>query len=758
MTVRTVNFFSFFLQMANKMAYSSSAPIIIDLDQFKLHLNIQGIRHLSLHFDTPSRRFYLSVIALVVDQMRKSDNIRSVPLEDHAEVLALLNETVGGSAGSSETEKLLPRIYRKWKDTLPDLENASLFKVIGMKKGYDDAGGRIHRFDTQTKDAWANLFDYKGSRQKVRLRFSLERLGIRPEEVVIAYGNESDTHEIRAWDRFLEKLGENLEDEHVTGTGHSPSLTSPEFVEGTEEGGGLKTEVSADDPMEDSPTTENKASVRGGEGITDSAKASSVQKAQGKGWKKFGLILFSGLFLLMAAVALWKFYLHPAFQPDSMESETSVSPEASSEVSIAVLPFANISGDPKEDYLSDGITEQIITALSKTPKMLVIARNSVFTYKGKPVMIQQVSEELGVRYVLEGSVHKSGDRLRITAQLIDAKTGNHLWSERFDRELKDLFAIQDEITMRIIEGLRVELTEGEQGLIYNTGTKNLEAYLKALKGVDLAISLRSKDDNALARQLLEEAIALDPGYVNAYVVLAWTHLHDGTYGWTRTPKKSFERGLEIGQKAVSLDESNPNAHMVIEAAYRRLGMLDEALAAGKRAIALAPNGAEINAAHSATLLRLGMNEEAIDRINKAIHLNPISPMWYFTVQGYAYRNTGQYEEAVKSFKKAIRLKPKYVTTICGLGEVYSMMGRNEEAITTFKKVLQLNPNFLNAHIQLAISYSLTGQEEEAHTEAREVLRINPEFSVDGFAKSFLKGYKRDQRDIKINALRKAGLK
>ena len=188
------------------MAYSSSAPIIIDLDQFKLHLNIQGIRQLSLHFDTPSRRFYLSVIALVVEQMRKSDNIRSVPLEDHAGVLALLNETVGGSAGSSETEKLLPRIYRKWKDALPDLENASLFKVIGTKKGYDDASGKIYRFDTKTKDAWANLFEYRGSRQKVRLRFSVERLGIRPEDVVVAYGNESDTHESRAWDRFIECL------------------------------------------------------------------------------------------------------------------------------------------------------------------------------------------------------------------------------------------------------------------------------------------------------------------------------------------------------------------------------------------------------------------------------------------------------------------------------------------------------------------------------------------------------------------------
>ncbi len=391
------------------MAYSSSAPIIIDLDQFKLHLNILGIRQLSLHFDTPSRRFYLSVIALVVEQMRKSDNIGSVPLEDHARVLALLNKTVGGSAGSSKIEKLLSRIYRKWKDTLPDLEYASLFKVIGTKMGYDDASVKIYRFDTKTKDAWANLFEYKGSWQKVRLRFSVERLGLGLEDVVIAYGNQSDTHERRAWDRFLERLRENLEDKYVTSTGHDRSVNSPE-------------------------------------------KVSSDQKAQVKRWKRFGLMLISGLFLLMAAVALWKFYLHPTFQPDSMKSETPVSPEASSKASIAVLPFANISGDPKEDYLSDGITEQIITALSKTPKMLVIARNSVFTYKGKPVMVQQVSEELGVRYVLEGSVQKSGDRLRVAAQLIDAKTGNHLWSERYDRELKDLFAIQDEITMKIIEG------------------------------------------------------------------------------------------------------------------------------------------------------------------------------------------------------------------------------------------------------------------------------------------------------------------
>jgi len=391
--------------------------------------------------------------------------------------------------------------------------------------------------------------------------------------------------------------------------------------------------------------------------------------------------------------------------------------------SIAVLPFANISGDPKEDYLSDGITENIITALSKTPKMLVIARNSVFTYKGKPVMVQQVSEELGVRYVLEGSVQKEGDRLRITAQLIDAKTGNHIWSDRYDRELKDLFALQDEITMRVIEGLRVNLTEGEQGRIYSWGTDNLEAYLKVLKGLDLVLRFRSKEDNALGRQMYEEAIALDPGYSNAYALLAWTHNHDKRFGWTKTPKKSINLMLENAQKAVSLDESNANAHSALEWAYLFMGMPDKALAAGKQAIALAPNGADTNALHSYVLLALGRNEEALATINKAIHLNPITPMWVLAVQGHAYLHLGLYEEAIAAYKKALRL----------------------------------NPDYLAGHVALAVSYSLSGQEEKAHVEAKEILRLSPKFSVEQ-VKPILAAYKKDRKDIFVNALRKAGLK
>jgi TolB-like protein len=416
--------------MAKEISHSSSSPIIIDLDHFKLYLDTQGTRKLTLHFDTPSRRFYLSVIALVVEQMREKGIDATVPLRDHTEILALLNETVAGGAGSSKEKKLLSRVYKKWKSILPDLENAPLFQVMGKSKDYGDGSGKTYQFDESVKDAWANLFEYKGSQEKLRLRFSVEKLGVRLEDVVIAYGNQSDTHERKAWDRFVEALREN-EDKRLESAGHNGSVNSPEFVEETEEGGGFKTTVDAHDQMENRLPTGKQASVepaisdpymplRSGEVITVSAKGFSDQRTQFKRRKRFGLMLISSLFLLMAAVALWKFYLHPTFQLDSMKSETPVSPEVSSEVSIAVLPFANISGDPKDDYLCDGITEQIITSLSRTPKLFVIASNSTFTYKGKPVKIQQVRKDLGVRYVLEGSVQKLGDRVRITAQLIDA--------------------------------------------------------------------------------------------------------------------------------------------------------------------------------------------------------------------------------------------------------------------------------------------------------------------------------------------------
>ena len=202
--------------------------------------------------------------------------------------------------------------------------------------------------------------------------------------------------------------------------------------------------------------------------------------------------------------------------------------------SIAVLPFVNLSGDPKQEFFSDGITEDIITALSKAPRLLVIARNSTFTYKGKPVKVKQVSEELGVRYVLEGSVQKSGDRVRITAQLIDALTGHHLWAERYERDLKDLFALQDEVTTKILTAMRVKLTEGEEAASYEKyfrgkREQGLDCYLKVLEGQSYML-LFSIKDNIKARLIAEETVAMCPENPMGYLILGWVHL-SGFNSW-----------------------------------------------------------------------------------------------------------------------------------------------------------------------------------------------------------------------------------
>ena len=231
--------------------------------------------------------------------------------------------------------------------------------------------------------------------------------------------------------------------------------------------------------------------------------------------------------------------------------------------SIAVLPFDNMSEDPKQEFFSDGITENIITALSKVPKLFVIARNSTFSYKGKPVKVQKVAEDLDVRYVLEGSVQKSEDRLRITAQLIDAINGKHLWAEKYDRVFKDIFALQDEISMKILVALQVELTEGEKSRIYAKTTNNLDAYLKFLKGRNEYSESFTKETNAQAWQWFQEAVALDPQFSAAYEALGWTHVYDARYGWSKSGSESMKYALELAQKTIDSDENHIRGCMLL---------------------------------------------------------------------------------------------------------------------------------------------------------------------------------------------------
>jgi len=417
----------------------------------------------------------------------------------------------------------------------------------------------------------------------------------------------------------------------------------------------------------------------------------------------------------------WYFYqniVKPDVEPASIENMAFPLPD---KPSIAVLPFDNMSGDSEQEYFCDGLTEEIITALSKVPKLFVIARNSTFTYKGKPVKVQQVSEELGVRYVLEGSVRKVDNRLRITAQLIDAIKGHHLWSERYDRELKDILAVQDEITMKITTGMGVTLTTGEQARVSARGTANLDAYLKCLEGRENLFRL-NRDSNLKARQRAEEAIALDPEYSIAYSLLSNTHILDVWFKWSKSPKESMMRAFELAKKALALDESNSGAHLVFAKIFLLQRLHDKAIAEGERAVSLAPNAADAINILGLILRFAGRPQEAATMHERAIRLNPMPPAQYF-----------------------------YQLALC-----YTFIGEYQEAIAICKEALKKNPDDFVGRITLTIAYSALGSEAEAKAEAEEAIRISPKFTVAYAEKTW--PYKNTaDKEFVISALRRAGL-
>jgi len=414
-----------------------------------------------------------------------------------------------------------------------------------------------------------------------------------------------------------------------------------------------------------------------------------AKETLGRKWHKVGIAAV--VVLIAVALGVWQFYMQrPSVEPASVEKMAYQLPD---KPSIAVLPFENMSDDPKQEYFSDGITENIITTLSKVHNLFVIARNSTFTYKGKAVKIQQVAEELGVRYVLEGSVQKAEDRVRITAQLIDAIKGIHLWSERYDSDLTDIFTLQDEITKKIVTSLHVKLTIGEDARLYGQTTNSLEAYLKFLEGSAHLMRL-NKEATILARQKFEEAIALDANFIFAYVNLAWTHAFDANYGWAKSRVKSVKKAEELGQKALSLDESFAGTYGVLGSLQLRKGNLKEAVALREKAIALEPNSANYHALLGATLLYMGdRTEQAIKELKIANRLDPFPPNWILHYLGEAYRVNGEYEKAITIFNKTIKNEPDYWLSHLSLSACYGLLGREEEARIAAAEVLRIDPDF-----------------------------------------------------------------
>ena len=438
-------------------------------------------------------------------------------------------------------------------------------------------------------------------------------------------------------------------------------------------------------------------------------------------WKA---VVVVAVMVLVAGGLIWNFYLRGS-QTERARVEKMAFPLPDIP-SIAVLPFVNISGDPGQEAFADGVTENITTTLSKIPKIFVIARNSAMEYKGKPIDVKKVAGNLGVRHVLEGSIQKWGERIRITAQLIDATSGHHIWSEKYDREMRDLFALLDDVTRHIAVALQIKLTEGEQARVWHKDTENLEAWALASQSWDLLARL-TREDNAKAQELAEQAVKLDPQYGFAWSLLAYSYFNAARMGWCESPKEYFKKAIELNQKALRLNKDLFCATAMLGQILWSQGQYERAIEMGRRSIELGPNQSLTYVILSGILCYAGEFEEAITLGEKAIRLHPFGRYSYLTTLARSYRMAGRYEEALALYRQLLYRAQK---------EAFSPLA---------------------AYIGLADVYSEMGQVEEAHTQASEILRINPNFSLEKWSKTepF-----RDPKHLekRLTALRKAGLK
>jgi adenylate cyclase len=454
------------------------------------------------------------------------------------------------------------------------------------------------------------------------------------------------------------------------------------------------------------------------------AAAHRVVKAKRAAVGKWQKIITAAIvfFVLGTAGAVWYFHFNPSrIEVAAVENMKLPLPE---KPSIAVLPFDNMSGDTGQDYFCDGLTEQIITSLSKHPGLFVIARNSTFFYKGKSVTVKKVAEELGVQYILEGSIQRSENRLRITAQLIDALKGVHIWAETYNENISEIFALQDKITINILREIGFQL-QGEVTGSPNLKTReSLEAAEKAMRAT-LHLREFNRESNAYAKRLYAEAVELDPGYSDAYAAYAVAHIMDVWLGSSDSPADSLKTAYGLCQKALDLDEYNHTAYNTMGHILLFKRKYDDAIAAGKRAVDLCPNCADTYVWLAMSCNCAGMADESIRLIQTALRLSPHPPNYYYLHLAVAYRMTEQYDKAYEILRIALARQPE------------NMLLR----------------------ISMTVVCGLLGREEEARLNAEELLKINPDFSVSRFEKTITIPYKnRRVVETLVENLRKAGLK
>lgn len=419
------------------------------------------------------------------------------------------------------------------------------------------------------------------------------------------------------------------------------------------------------------------------------------------------------------ALRVWMWSLD-AEGVDAAIAGTAPQAVPSSKPSIAVLPFDNMSGDPDQGYFADGITEDIITDLSKVSGLFVIARNSSFAYKGLARDVRKVSQELGVRYVLEGSVRRAANRIRINAQMIDGTTGGHLWAERYDRDMEDIFAVQDEVTRTIVTALEVKLTAGEEARRGSLGKIAPEVYDLLVRSRQIALQLRP-EAAAEAKSILERVIAMDPNVALAYGRLSVMYFAEYVNQWNNASEAHLVKARELALKAIETDESEPQAHIALAIAHTWAKNWEEAEKAAERGVALGPNLADA-----------------------------------FTSLGNVRDFQGRHEEAAALYRRAHRLDPQFDLSLHFLGRALLALGRYDEAEIAFKRRLSLAPHSDMTRFYLACLYGLTGQKDEARRYWQEMLEVNPGFSFERL-KQILPYKDPHQFDHLTQGLRDAGI-
>ena len=458
--------------------------------------------------------------------------------------------------------------------------------------------------------------------------------------------------------------------------------------------------------------------------ITTIEEMREAPKAETRRTRKIAIVCAAMLVVVIGAAAVWQLTILKTAPPPEKVDLRKVAFASPDKTSIAVLPFQNMTGDPQQEYLADGMAEQLITAISQTPDIYVTARTSSFAYKGKSMTAQQIAGELGVRYLIEGSVQRDADRVRIHVQLIDGRNGEHIWAERYDRQFEGLFALQDQIAMEAMAAVNVKFSGFTAGSYKNSRPSNLKAYEYYLKGLYYHLG-RKREDVIQARQMFEEAIKLDPNFGAAYRWLGFVYLDEFYFRISKSPEKSIEQAEQAAQKSWEVDADN-----TLKPTYGLMSGISRAKKDFDNAILYA---------------------------EKALELRPNEAGLYFTL-GAAYSLAGRYEEAVEKLETSLRLAPvRPPNYLVNLGRSYLATERYDKAIAIFTETLERHPDFPGCWGGLTVAFELSGNHEKALRAAENIMRISPKFSLAADEKNWpMKDEEFKKRFY--DALRSAGLK